>query len=142
MKISAKIDYACKALLELSLHWPAQKPLAMSVIAGKQKIPLQFLTQILITLKQLGYTDSIRGKNGGYRLARPPAEIRLDQLITDLGNEGFWSEEAADREAGTHIMEAIWHELDQVVLEHLKTLNFEIICERVRMQQNIVSFDI
>lgn len=142
MKISAKIDYACKALLELSLHWPAQEPLAMSVIAGKQKIPLQFLTQILITLKQLGYTDSIRGKNGGYRLARPPAEIRLDQLITDLGSEGFWTDDGTAEDPGTHVMETIWHELDQVVLEHLRTLNFETICERVRMQENIVSFDI
>ena len=142
MKISAKIDYACKALLELSMHWPAQTPLSMSVIAAKQRIPLQFLTQILITLKQLGYTDSIRGKNGGYRLARPPAEIRMDQLLSDLGNEGFWNEEGAEREGGTHVMEAIWYELDQVVLDHLKTLNFENICERVRMQQNIVSFDI
>ncbi len=142
MKISAKIDYACKALLELSLHWPAKKPLAMSVIASKQKIPLQFLTQILITLKQLGYTDSIRGKNGGYRLARRPADIRLDQLITDLGNEGFWSEDPADEQDGTNVMETIWREMDQVVLEHLKTLDFESICERVRMQENIVSFDI
>ena len=142
MKISAKIDYACKALLELSLHWPAKKPLAMSVIAAKQNIPLQFLTQILITLKQLGYTDSIRGKNGGYRLARSPSKIRLDQLMTDLGNEGFWNDDAESASPGSRVMESIWHEMDQVVLDHLKTLNFEIICERVRLQENIVSFDI
>lgn len=141
MKISAKIDYACKALLELSLHWPSESPLAMNYIAGRQDIPLQFLTQILIALKQLGYVDSIRGKNGGYLLARSPADIPLDQLMADLGGEGLGSELDGNLQDG-NVIDAIWQELDSVVVKHLKALNFEIICERVRSQQNIVSFDI
>lgn len=69
MKISAKIDYACRALLiELGLHWPDNRPMQVSAIAKRQKIPMNFLVHILITLKELGYVDSIRGKSGGYVL--------------------------------------------------------------------------
>ena len=48
MKIIAKTDYACRALLELSLHWPKQEPLQVTAIADNQQIPIKFLIHILI----------------------------------------------------------------------------------------------
>jgi len=65
MKIPAKIDYACKAIFELAAHWPNKKPVQMQYVAEHQNIPIQFLTQIMIQLKHLGYVESIRGKRGG-----------------------------------------------------------------------------
>ena len=77
MRISAKIDYACRALLELSLHWPNNIPLQINTIAQNQQMPVKFLTQILLQLKQIGYVQSVRGKKGGYLLAKAPQKIRL-----------------------------------------------------------------
>ncbi|MGE0269316.1 MAG: Rrf2 family transcriptional regulator [Candidatus Omnitrophota bacterium] len=142
MRISAKIDYACKALLELSLHWPNKEPLPISVIADKQGIPVQFLTQILISLKQLGYTESIRGKNGGYLLAKEPQSIGLDRLITDLGSIGYCAADHRSATGKSHIMDLVWEEVDQAVLKTLEEINYEEICRRHRDKKNLVTFDI
>jgi Rrf2 family protein len=142
MRISAKIDYACKALLELSLHWPKKEPLPISVIANNRRIPVQFLTQILITLKQLGYTESIRGKNGGYLLAKDPRNIRLDQLINDLGSVGYCSVDHRSSEDKNDVMGMVWEEVDQAVIKAMGGINFEGICQRQQHQKNIAMFDI
>ena len=86
MKISAKIDYACRALLELSLHWPSQEPLQVDQIAQRQRVPVKFLTQILIHLKQVGYVESVRGKKGGYLLRKLPKEIKLNDIMENFND--------------------------------------------------------
>lgn len=136
MRISAKIDYACKAILELSLHWPKKEPVPIGVIANNKQIPVQFLNQILITLKQLGYTESIRGKNGGYLLAKDPRNIRMDQLITDLGSVGYCSVDHRSPVDKNDVMGMVWEEVDQAVLKALEEINFEEICQRQRHQKN------
>ena len=70
MKISAKTDYACKAIFELVMHWPKPEPLAINVIARSQRIPIKFLTHILLQLKTMGMVESIRGQRGGYLLVK------------------------------------------------------------------------
>lgn len=140
MRVSAKIDYACRALLELSLHWPNKQPVPIGEISKNQKIPTQFLTQILITLKQLGYTESVRGKKGGYLLAQNPRDIRLDQLITDLGNVGYSVADHRSDQQG--IMGEIWNDLDQVIMQAMAKVNFEIIANRQKSQQNIFMYNI
>jgi len=72
MRISAKCDYACRALVELSFHWPKKIPLRIQQMSEKQEIPERFLVQILLQLKRLGFVTSSRGKNGGYNLAKAP----------------------------------------------------------------------
>jgi Rrf2 family protein len=70
MKLSAKSDYALRAILELSLHWPKNEPLSLTTIAKRQQIPLKFLSHILLHLKDIGLVHSLRGKEGGYLLAK------------------------------------------------------------------------
>lgn len=140
MRISAKIDYACRALLELSLHWPNKTPLQISEISRRQDISVQFLTQILITLKQLGYTESVRGKKGGYLLARSPEMIKLDQVVLDFGNVGYCVAERPIDQQG--VMNEIWSEVDQVVLKAMAGITFEDIANRQKSSENIVMFDI
>ena len=81
MQIPAKAQYALKAILELSKHWPQAEPLVINSIAIKQGIPLKFLTQILLTLKQHGLVVSVRGKQGGYLLTRAPEKILISQVL-------------------------------------------------------------
>ncbi len=56
----------------------------LTALAQAQKIPAGFLEQILLRLRQGGFLLSTRGKNGGYSLARPPAEIRSGELTRFL----------------------------------------------------------
>ena len=80
MRVSAKTDYALRAALELAAA-PDDKPVKGERIATAQAIPLRFLENILMQLRHAGLVDSRRGADGGYRLARPAAEVTLADVI-------------------------------------------------------------
>ncbi len=137
MKISAKIDYACRALLELSLHWPNQEPLQVEQIARRQRVPVKFLTQILIHLKQVGYVESVRGKNGGYLLRKSPREIKLNDIM-----ENFQDANNSRDEKSNPIFNPIWREVNQEFLRTMEKFNFEDISNRKREVDNTPTFQI
>jgi len=80
MRLSTKGEYASRAMLELSLHHQ-EGPVHIRTISGRQDIPERFLEQILLLLKRAGYLRSKKGPNGGYFLAKPPAEITVAEII-------------------------------------------------------------
>ena len=80
MRISAKADYAVRAAIELSAAGP-ERPTKGEAIARAQDIPLKFLENILADLRHAGLVTSRRGAEGGYRLARPPEEITVADII-------------------------------------------------------------
>ncbi len=81
MKLSVKSDYAARAVLGLARHYPDRAALRMEDVADEQRVPPKYLPQILIELKARGIVRSVRGKKGGYLLARSPAEITLGDVL-------------------------------------------------------------
>ncbi len=81
MRVSAKAEYACVAMLELATSQGKPQPIRVKAIADAQGIPLRFLVQILLQLKGAGLVASTRGAAGGYCLTRPPAAISLADII-------------------------------------------------------------
>ena len=81
MKISAKAEYACLALLALAQQGPDTAPLRIREISESYGIPERYLVQILLQLKGAGLVASTRGAAGGYQLARPPEEIALADVL-------------------------------------------------------------
>ena len=136
--ISAKTNYACRALLELSVHWPNVEPLQIEVIAQKQEIPIKFLTQILIILKQFGYVRSVRGKKGGYLLETPPSEIALSTVVKNVGSRESSNEFVNSQD----IFENIWKDLNALVLKKLDKINFETLANQQRKSRDAVMFEI
>ncbi len=81
MRISAKTEYACIAMLELAAQYKKGGPVRIRDIAERHGVPPRFLVQILLQLKGAGLVGSVRGAAGGYRLAKPPREISLGQVM-------------------------------------------------------------
>ena len=84
MRVSAKVDYAVRASIELAAAQQgagAGKPVKAETLARAQDIPLKFLENILQGLRQAGIVDSRRGPDGGHLLARPAAEISIADVI-------------------------------------------------------------
>jgi Rrf2 family protein len=79
VRISAKEDYAVRAGLELALAGGG--PLKREQIAQAQDIPTAFLQNILAELRHAEIVEAIRGRDGGFRLARPAAEITVADII-------------------------------------------------------------
>jgi Rrf2 family protein len=80
MRISAKVDYAVRAMCEIAAH-QADVPLKAEQIASAQEIPLSFLENILVDLRRAGFVRSLRGQVGGYRMARPATQITIADVI-------------------------------------------------------------
>jgi Rrf2 family protein len=80
MRVSAKTDYALRAAVELAAA-AGGPPVKGERLATSQSIPLRFLENILLQLRNAGLIESRRGADGGYRLARPAAEITLADVI-------------------------------------------------------------
>jgi Rrf2 family protein len=81
VRISAKSDYAVRAMAELAAAHGSGEAVKAEQIADAQEIPLNFLLGILRELRNAHLVRSVRGREGGYLLSRPPAEIALADVI-------------------------------------------------------------
>ena len=79
MRVSAKADYAVRAMVELAAA--GEGPVKGERLAQAQEIPLNFLENIMTDLRNAGLARSRRGADGGYWLGRPSAEITLADVI-------------------------------------------------------------
>jgi Rrf2 family protein len=78
--LSKKTQYALRALTYLALHY-GEEPVRISTIATQEKIPLKFLENILVELKNADVLESKKGKGGGYILKISPKKITLATVI-------------------------------------------------------------
>ena len=81
MKLTKRGEYGLKALIDLAAQEDPQAATQIKDIARRQQIPVKFLEQILLTLKNAGVLRSRAGVGGGYYLARPPSEVTLGQVV-------------------------------------------------------------
>ena len=81
MKISVKVDYACRVMAELARLHGSGALAQIEHLARTESVPANFLAQILGKLRTSGLIASRRGNLGGYALARPPEEISLYDIM-------------------------------------------------------------
>lgn len=140
MRISARCGYACKALLELSLHWPSKVPLQINAISEKQKIPKRYLVQILIQLKRLGLVRSVRGKEGGYSLVSSPNKISLGKVMRQIGGPLLpVANSALEKDL---VLATIWNEVEAAMAKVLDKINFEDICIKAKDAKETIIYQI
>jgi Rrf2 family protein len=109
MKISAKAEYACLAMLALARHRAESPPLRIREISESSAIPERYLVQILLQLKAAGLVASTRGASGGYRLARDASSISLsDVLIAIEGPDATGRDHSATRPTASSALEIVW----------------------------------
>ena len=80
MKLSTKGRYAMVALADLALA-KADDLVSLAEISKRQDISLPYLEQLFVKLRRAGLVEAVRGPGGGYRLAKPPAEIRVSEIM-------------------------------------------------------------
>lgn len=136
MKISAKAEYACLATLALARHRPGDPPMRIREIAEAYGIPGGYLVQILLRLKGAGLVTSIRGALGGYRLARPAAQISLGEILTAIDGP-----EDPPREAGGPAAQAlavVWEDLRAAERAVLDRTSIAQVAERTAPREWVI----
>jgi Rrf2 family protein len=136
MRISAKTEYACIAMLELASRFGSGEPVRIRRIAERHDVPPRFLVQILLQLKGAGLVASTRGAAGGYHLLKPPEEVSLGEVMEVIEgsprNNGQ-SSASPDSPAVKVLMQA-WRDVDGVERKMLKAISFAELLERARDQ--------
>jgi len=89
LKISQKLEYAMRAMIELTLRRESGQLVPAREIAEAQQVPLRFLEQQLGALHKAGLVESFRGAGGGCRIARDPAEISVAQIADAIEGQLF-----------------------------------------------------
>ncbi len=140
MRISARCDYACKALLELALHWPNKGSLTIHTISEKQSIPIKYLVHILIQLKRMGLVESLRGKQGGYKLLKPPNKISLGEVIREVGGPLLPVANSATKEES--VFSTIWREVEGGMAKVLDKITFEDISNKEKGMKGAIVYQI
>jgi Rrf2 family protein len=136
MRITAKGEYAAKAVLYLSLRYPTV--VTIQEVAAGHNIPLKYLEQILLTLKKNQLLSSRRGVHGGYTLARPPEQITVGEVLRAV--DGSFSETTCLRaesgglyscpEAPGCGLRHLWQDVHESVDKILFNSNFGDVCRR------------
>ena len=136
MRISAKTEYACIAMLELASQFGSGEPVRIREIAERHSVPPRFLVQILLQLKGAGLVASVRGAAGGYRLLSPPDEISLGRVMEVI--DGLWTKSqksaaSPDSPAVKVLMQA-WKEVSAMQFKMLDGITLADLLERAKEQ--------
>jgi Rrf2 family protein len=84
MKITSKGRYGIKIMIDLAKYYNSNTLIKSKEISVRQNIPIKYLEQIINSLRKCGFVKSIRGAEGGYRLAKPPENITLYEILECL----------------------------------------------------------
>jgi len=129
MKLSAKSDYAARAVVGLARRFQSGASVRVEDLAAEQNIPPNYLVQILIELKSQQIVKSVRGKEGGYLLARSPSDITMADILRCVHGEVFDSQALSDPQCPPELR-AAWKKLQKAVNDAATDLNFQKILDQ------------
>jgi Rrf2 family transcriptional regulator, iron-sulfur cluster assembly transcription factor len=112
VKLTTRGRYSVKALLDLSLQ-PGYGPASVHSIAQRQALPPAYLEKLLIAMRQAGLVVSVRGAQGGYRLAKKPSQIFVGDILAAVGEslEPVLSAISEPELAADWVMMSLWQKL-------------------------------
>lgn len=138
MRISTKIRYGARAMLELACRY-GEGPVDLKEISKKENISLKYLEQVIIPLRTAGLVKSVRGSKGGYSLAKPPHEIRLNDVVEVLDGTTQFIECLKDpkgcSKAPFCVTRDIWKEASDAMNTIFRSITFEEMVNRKKEKE-------
>lgn len=124
MKLSVKVEYACRVLAQLARTYGNKELSHIEALASAEKIPANYLAQILTELRNGGLILSRRGKLGGYALARRPEEITLFDILKVVDPEMVEFQTSRDGVSGERVSE-IWGEVQEAFMKKTRAFTLD-----------------
>ncbi len=130
MKLSVKSDYAARAVFGLARVFAMGTARKVEDLAAEQGVPANYLVQILIELKAKQVVRSLRGKEGGYLLARPPKDITLGDVLRAVNGGVIEPPALGDSRCAPELRE-VWAKFKHAAEAAADSLDFQAMIERV-----------
>lgn len=129
MKLSTKTRYGTRAMIELADNY-GEKVSPVNIIAKKQNISERYLQNILLILVDCGLVKSVRGKNGGFILAKDPSQINLAEIVLALEEDkllidGNEEEDGSGVSTAVSVMNKIWEQASETLYKHLSEITLQ-----------------
>ena len=148
MKISTKGHYGVQAMFDLAQHY-GEGPISLKSVAQRQALSEHYLEQLIAGLRKAGLVKSVRGAQGGYTLARDPADIKVGDIVRVL--EGpiapveCVNEEDPEQclKAEFCITKSVWEKVKDSIEGVLDSISLADMCkdaERVKMNKNFYMY--
>ena len=137
MKVSAKTEYACIAMLELAAQYGSSEPVRIRRISERHGVPPRFLVQILLQLKGAGLVASVRGAAGGYNLIIPPDQVSLGQVmevIEGSREESGPASSASPDSPAVKVLTHAWREAGAAQQKLLNSISLADLLVRAKAQ--------
>ena len=145
MKISTKGRYSVTALYELAQRY-GEGPVSLKCVAQGQGLSENYLEQLMVPLRRAGLVQSIRGAQGGYMLAKSPAEITIGSIITTVEGpiavvdcllaEAGAAEQMCDK-ACACVTRGIWEKVCDSISQVLERITLQTLLDNDDGKENI-----
>ena len=126
MKISLKVDYACRVLAEMARLHGSGELARIEHLARTEAVPANFLAQILGELRDGGLITSRRGVQGGYALARPPDQITLYDIVKLIDGELLAFSGSSAGRTGRRMLQ-IWNDVRATLEEKARLYTLDML---------------
>ena len=127
MKVSAKTEYACIAVMELAANYGSKEPVRIRNIADQHLVPPRFLVQILLQLKGAGIVSSTRGAAGGYNLIPRPEDVTLGQVMSIIDGPTTPQRRVVDTSSeskASRVLNEVWETAGNKRQDYLNGITF------------------
>ncbi|HJC64932.1 MAG TPA: Rrf2 family transcriptional regulator [Candidatus Blautia merdavium] len=136
MKLSTKGRYGLRALIDLALY-SEEEAVSLQSIAGRQNISVSYLEQLVRKLKKEGLVTSVRGAQGGYKLAKPAQEISVGEVLRAL--EGSINAVSCGEGENVHcqgedlcVTRYVWQRINASIQETVDSIMLDQLVEESR----------
>jgi Rrf2 family transcriptional regulator, cysteine metabolism repressor len=145
MRLSTRMRYGTRGLLELALHYD-QGPLSVTEIAEQQALSVKYLENLLGRLHAGGLVRSLRGAQGGYELSRPPGEITLRRVFDVLEGAEAFVPCTDDHTMCTRwpdcVTQQVWAKMHAAAMQVLEETTLADLAAQARARHGILAYDI
>src|SRR5437867_6068823 len=137
MKITALEEYGLRCILSLAAA-SCGEPLTVSEIAAREGLTVPYVGKLMAVLRESGLVESVRGRSGGYVLARPPAEISVEEVLGALGDPLFSSAYCESHPGtldvcihqGGCAIRSVWQVLGEMIHNVLRNTSVADLCKQ------------
>jgi Rrf2 family protein len=142
VELSAKSEYALRALIEMAAAHDRSEPMRIREVADRQQIPDRYLEQLLAVLRRNGLVRSQRGAKGGYLLAREPWQISVLEIIRCIEGHEPLPVEASGPSLESYLIQELRQELTAAAEAVLEGYSLQALVDRrnERLQADIMYY--
>ncbi|OCC15835.1 Iron-sulfur cluster regulator IscR [Dissulfuribacter thermophilus] len=132
MKLTTRTRYGTRLMVELAKNYE-KGPLQLNEIAKRQDLPLKYLEQIVMPLREAGLIKSVRGVKGGHMLARPPEDISVFDILKVTEGDALTpcTEDDPNCDRFPHCeTKDVWIKINKIISEELKKISLNKLIEK------------